>query len=70
MNTDICGYLVLSTAVCFVDMDGKDKLKRVILDSIVCSYSECEALKTAFIEKNHHMRARTIDAEFKFREFI
>lgn len=71
MSKDIRGYLMLSTAVCFIDTNGKDKLKRITLESIPCSYSECEAIKDAFIEKNiRHMKSHEIDAEFRFREFI
>jgi hypothetical protein len=70
MNTDIFGELVLSTVICFTDTNNREKMKRVTLASVPCHHSECEKVKADFIEKNNHMRARTIDAQFKYSEFI
>jgi hypothetical protein len=67
---NIHGELVLSTVICFTDVNGTQKAKRVTLASVPCSYSEREKVKADFVEKNNHMRARTIDAHFKYCEFI
>jgi hypothetical protein len=67
---DIHGQLVLSTVICFTDINGVEKAKRVTLANVPCSYSEREKVKADFIEKNNHMRARTIDGHFKYCEFI
>ena len=67
---DIHGELVLSTVICFTDVNGTHKAKRVTLASVQCSYSEREKMEADFIEKNNHMRARTIDAHFKYYEFV
>jgi hypothetical protein len=67
---DIHGQLVLSTVICFTDTNGIEKAKRVTLTIVPCSYSEREKMKADFIEKNNHMRARRIDAHFKYCEFV
>jgi len=71
MNDDIFGELVLSTVICFTDINNVQKVKRVTLASVPCHHSERETVKADFLEKNKdHMRARMIDAEFKYREFV
>jgi hypothetical protein len=70
MSADIFGELVLFTAICFTDTNNREKMKRFTLVSVPCHHSECEKVKADFLEKNNHMRARDVHAEFRYRECI
>ena len=70
MSADVFGELVLFTVIFFIDMNNREKIKRVTLVNVPCHHSECEKVKADFLEKNSLMKARDVHAEFRYREHI